>query len=363
MKMRVGVLCAAVGTAGMLAGVSCKKEKTAIPAEVIRPVVTMTVQAPGAGRERAFSGAAKASLYTPLSFRVAGTIAELPAKVGLKVRTGDLIARLDVKDYELQSKQSQAQFEQADAQLAQAKANYERVRQLYEAKNVSKSELDSVEAGFKSGTAQKESAAKALELARQQLSYCILKAPVDGSLAEVPVEMHQTVAAGQAIALLSSGDELEVEVGIPEAIIGRIKVGDMANVKFEAIPDRVFKAAVSQVGIQMSASTTYLVKLRLQEKDSRIRIGMVAETTFSFGAGENAAILVPAVAVSPTPDGKRFVWVFKPEASAVTKRMVKIGDLTSGGLEILDGLAPGEIIVTRGVNRMSEGMKVKLLAN
>lgn len=359
MKMRAVALCAAIGATC----VSCKNDQKDVPAEVVRPVVTMTVQARNAGRERSFAGAAKASLYTPLSFRVAGTIAELPAKVGLKVKSGDLVARLDVKDYELQWKQSQAQLAQADAQLVQAKADYERKRQLYEAKNVSKSELDGAEAGFKSAAAQRESAAKALELAKQQLGYCVLSAPLDGSLAEVPVEVQQAVSAGQPVAMLSSGDELEVEVGIPEALIGRIRVGDPAGVRFEAIPGRVFKAAVSQVGIQMSASTTYLVKLRLQEKDARIRIGMVAETTFSFGAGESAAILVPAVAVSPTPGGDRFVWVFQPESSTVAKRNVRIGDLTSDGLEIVEGLAPGETIVTRGVNRVSEGMKVKLLAN
>ena len=363
MKMRAIMLCAAVGAAGMLACVSCKKKQEPVSAEVVRPVVTMTVQDQGAGRRRSFAGVAKASLYTPLSFRVGGTISELPAKVGMNVKAGDLVARLDVKDYELQWKQSQAQLAHADAQLAQAKANYERSRQLYEARNISKSELDSNEAGFKSAAAQKESSAKALELAQQQLAYCVLNAPMDGALAEVPVEVQQAVSAGQPVAMLSSGEGLEVEVGIPESVIGRIRIGDVASVRFEAIPGRVFKAAVSEVGIQMSASSTYLVKLKLLEQDPRVRIDMIAEATFSFVAGENAPVLVPAVAVVPTPGGERFVWVFQPESSTVAKRNVKIRDLTSDGLEIVEGLAPGETIVTRGVNRLSENMKVRLLAN
>ena len=354
-----------VGAAALLAGAavfipSCSQPEQA-PVEAIRPVVTMLVPEPGAGRVRRFSGTARAALQTPLSFRVGGEIIELPAKRGQPVAEGDLIARVDSRDYELQVKQSEAQLAQAEAQLEQVRANYERTRQLYETQSVSKSDLDSQEAAYKSAAAQRDSAQKGLELARQQLEYCALKAPVAGSIASVPVELHQTVAAGQTIADLSSGDEMELEVGIPESLIGEIKTGQPAEVSFEAIPNARFEGRISEVGIAGSGSSAYPVKVKLLKSDSRIRLGMVGEASFSFAAAGRPALYIPAEAVAPGAGGQRFVWVFNPATETVARREVKIGALTSEGLEISEGLKPGERIVTRGVNRVSEGLKVRLM--
>ncbi len=339
----------------------CAK-KTVEQKAVIRPVVTYTVQAPEAGRVRVFSGTARAGVQTPISFRVGGEIMELPARMGMQVKAGDLIAKLDPKDYELQVKQNEAQLAQAEAQFEQAKANYERTRQLYETKSVSKSELDGQEASFKSAAAQVQSALKGLELSRQQLGYCTLMAPIAGSLDQVPVEVHQTVSAGQTIAMLSAGDNIDVSIGIPEALVSRVNVGDTAQVKFDAIPDAQFTARVSEVSTAAGESRAYPVKIRIVGKDERIRPGMVASATFSFkGDTGDSAITVPPVAVVPLPDGRRFVWVYAADQGTVTRRFVQVGSLTSEGLQIMEGLQPGEVIIIRGVHRLEEGMKVKLL--
>jgi RND family efflux transporter MFP subunit len=243
----------------------CAK-KTVEQKAVIRPVVTYTVQAPEAGRVRVFSGTARAGVQTPISFRVGGEIMELPARMGMQVKAGDLIAKLDPKDYELQVKQNEAQLAQAEAQFEQAKANYERTRQLYETKSVSKSELDGQDASFKSAAAQVQSALKGLELSRQQLGYCTLMAPIAGSLDQVPVEVHQTVSAGQTIAMLSAGDNIDVSIGIPEALVSRVNVGDTAQVKFDAIPDAQFTARVSEVSTAAGESRAYRSKSGLSAR-------------------------------------------------------------------------------------------------
>ncbi len=329
------------------------------PPPVIRPVVTMTVPEPGQGARRAFSGVARAAMQTPLSFRVSGEIVALPARRGQPVKAGDLIARLDPRDYELQVKQNEAQLAQAAAQLEQARAQYQRGRQLYETQNISKSELDAHEAAFKSAQAQRDLSQQALELARQQLAYCELRAPVDGALAAVPVENHQTAAAGQTIATLSAGDLMEIEVGIPEALISQVAAGKPAEVIFEAVPDTRFAGHAVEIGIEVGATGAYPVKVRLAQTDPRIRQGMLGEAFFEFQAG--ATLRIPPGAVVPAPDGGRHVWVYDPAASHVSRRAIRIGDLTSDGLAVLDGLRPGERIVIRGVNRMEDGLRVKLL--
>lgn len=354
--------CALALGLGLAAGgsLACGR-RAAPPAELVRPVITMKVQA-ATGRERWFSGTARAAIESQLSFRVGGEIRELPAKLGLAVKAHDLIARLDSKDYDLQAKQSQAQLAQAEAQLQQAQSSYERVRQQYETKITSKSELDGAQAAYKSALASRDAAQKGMELAKQQLDYCLLKAPMDGVIAAVPVEVHQTVAAGQTVALLAGGGDMEMRLGLPAALISQVKPADAATVVFDAIPGGQFKAGISEIGIESDATGTYPIKLRLLDQDPRIRSGMVGEARFSFPAdGAGSGLLVPPAAVVSTPAGERFVWVYAPDQGAVIRQPVTLGALTSDGLQVTAGLQPGMIIVIRGVHQLQDGQKVRLL--
>lgn len=353
----IGLICLAAVSVN-----SCGR-KQAEEKEIIRPVVTMEVQEPSV-RERTFSGTVKSAIETLLSFRVGGEILELPAKLGLRVKTGDLIAMLDTRDYDLQAKQNAAQLAQAEAQLKQAQAEYARVRQQYEANIISKSELDSQQAVYKSALASREAALKGLEMAIQQLAYCTLCAPLDGTIASVPVDVHQTVAAGQTVSTMAAGDKMEIQLGLPEALIACISVGDPAFVSLEAIPGVRLAARVNEVGVKADASGTYPIRVRLLEKEARVRPGMIGEATFSFerdSGGGGLVITIPAVSVVPTPSGERYVWVYQPDSGTVAKRMVKIGALTSEGVQIAHGLKAGEVIVTRGVHHLKDGMKVRLL--
>ncbi|NQU76605.1 MAG: efflux RND transporter periplasmic adaptor subunit, partial [Planctomycetes bacterium] len=210
---------------------SCGR-KQAEEKEIIRPVFTMEVSEPSV-RQRTFSGTAKSSIETPLAFRVGGKILEIPAKAGLRVEAGALIARLDPRDYDLQVQQSRAQLAQAEAQLKQSKAEYARVRRQYEANILSKSALDSQQAAYMSALASRNASQKGLEMALQQLQYCTLCAPLDGVIASVPVEAHQAVAAGQTVVTLTAGDKMEIQLGLPEALIGSVSVGVPAWVTFD----------------------------------------------------------------------------------------------------------------------------------
>jgi len=360
MKMQLfkGVASLLLGSL-LLSG--CGKKVVETPV-VIRPVMTIVAPEAGAVRQRTFSGTAAAAVETLLSFRVSGEIEALPVTKGSRVEAGDLIARLDAADYALQEKQSEAELANAHALLEQARGEYERSRKLYESDDTSKSALDSSRAAFKSAKASAESAAKGLELVRKQGGYCSLLAPEAGVIASVGVEIHETVAAGQTIAVLTSGDTLEINLGIPGALISQVEVGDPCRVRFDAVPGEDFEAIVKEVGIQTGASSTYPVSLALLQTDPRIRPGMVAEASLSFrGSTGDKAINIPPVAVVATPDGGHFLWIYQPESETVTRRGVQIGALTSDGLQILEGLAPGEIVVTRGVHQLTEGMRVTLL--
>ncbi len=329
-----------------------------------RPVKTVIVDEPRSKVTRSFSGMARASRDTVLSFRVPGSLQELPVRVGRRVVTGDLIARLDPKDYELKVKELEAQTAQARAAFNRARADYERVRGLYEVGNVSKSELDHAQAGFESAQAQREAVLKNLELVRQQLSYTRLHAPLSGSVSAVPVENFQTVQAGQPIAILSTDDDLEFEVGLPDHLIHQIQVGGEARVVFDILPGRPFKALVSEVSITPGPMSTFPVKLSLEEPSPRLRPGMIGTAHFELDQNDaKTFMLVPSESVFGLPSGEQAVWIVEPESKTVHQRKVKVGRLLPEGLQILSGIEGGDRVVVRGVHRLEEGHQVRLLGN
>lgn len=342
---------------------SCS-DKEQVTEEIIRPVRYTQVFSTGSDRMRSFSGSVRSEEESKLSFKVSGTIINLPVKLGDVVKKGQLIAQLDPKDYQLRVQESEASLTQVRAEARNAAANYERVRQLYENQNASLSDLDIARTQAESTQAQVRSIEKQLELTRFQLSYTKLSAPVDGSIASVDIEINENVNAGDTVALLTACCKLEVEVAIPESLISGIRDGDSVTVKLDALPGKSFSAVITEVGVAPTEfATTYPVTVRLDRTDPDIRSGMAAEVAFGFGSsGSVKRFIVPPIAVLEDRDG-RFVYIVEPDEAGlglVRKRLVTVGELTSEGLEITDGLSDGDLVVIAGVSNISDGLKVKV---
>lgn len=350
----------ALAVAALLA-LACGEEP--VVEKVLRPVRTETVAASGGARVRSFAGVAKAGLESQLSFRVAGTVELVPVTVGAAVRRGQVLAKLDPTDYELKVQEALAGLAQAEAAERNAEADYDRARGLYENNNASLRELDGARASAESARALVQASEKRLEQARQQLSYSTLRAPVDGQVASVDVEVNENVSPGQKVIMMTAGSDIDVEVALPGALIAEITVGDPAVVSFDALAGKRFQARVTEAGVAaVGAATTFPVTVRLDEADTDIRSGMAAEVDFSFDRGSASdRVVVPAVAVGEDRDG-RFVFVLEQAGSGagvVKRRGVSVGELTADGIEILDGLEEGERIVTAGTRRLSDGQEVK----
>jgi RND family efflux transporter MFP subunit len=347
--------------AALALSVGCSQEPA--PAEPeLRPIRSVTVRQAGGERTRTFSGTFRATTRSRLSFRVPGTVQQLPVSVGQSVRRGDLIAELDPQDYELQVQEARAGLAQARAAKRNAEAERDRVRELYENDNASLSAWDQARAAAESSEAQVESLAKRLELARRQYQYTRLTAPVDGAIAETWVEENENVQAGQTVVTLTSGTVPEVEIALPGKLIAEVDENDRVAVSCDAYPGEPLGALVTEVGVAAIGTTTYPVRVRLTEPRDLIRPGMAAEVTFRFSsASGDGQIVVPPVAVGEDRQG-RFVFKVEPggDGTAVVRRHgVAVGELTTEGLEILDGLTDGDVIATAGVRRLEDGLSVR----
>jgi RND family efflux transporter MFP subunit len=331
----------------------------------IRPVRTMEIFTGAGTRERAFSGVTRAGIEAVLSFRVPGTIIQLPIAVGRTVDEGQPIAVLDPADYRLQVQEAAAALAQSQANARNTRANYDRVRELYENENASLSELDAARAAAESGEASVSAAQTRLALARSQLSYTTLRAPLAGDIASITAEVNENVNTGQAIAVLNAGEIPEVEVAMPENLISGIKVGDDVTVTLDAIPGREFPATITEVGAAATgAGATFPVIVRFDAADPAVRPGMAASARFSFTATSVGDVVqVPPAAVTEDREGRYVYVVEQPEGGVGTirRRSVRVGELTASGLTVLEGLEDGDLLVTAGVSRVRDGQQVQLL--
>jgi RND family efflux transporter MFP subunit len=343
---------------------SCKGEKNKT-IEIIRPVRYEKVIKYGGDQTRTFTGVSKAGVETNLSFKVGGTINRLNAKDGDQLRAGQLIAVLDATDFNLQLDQTKAAQTQARVQMQNAKSSYDRMSQLYETGSVSVNDYEQAKAAYESANAGLSSARKQVQLAEQRVDYTRLRAPIAGRVASLNAEINENVMAGFTILTLTSGSDMEVTVGMPESFISMVKEGGDVDVRFSSMADRSFSGIITEVSyIVGSSSTTYPVTITLENPSEDIRPGMTANVTINLSSdSEKETILVPTVAVGEEND-ENFVYVIKiiqGDTATVHKRIVSVGELTGGGFEITEGLEDGEMVVTAGVSKLTEGLRVKLL--
>lgn len=357
---------------------SCGNDEESVAEKSTRPVRYAILKANDSDNSRTFSGTAIAAKESVLSFKVAGTLKTIPVKVGDVITTGDILAELDSTDLQVDLNAAQASLKtaQADAKAAQttmntSRSNYARIEKLYEADNVSLSEFEQARGEFETAKAQRlaalsqiTTAKTQLQAAKNQFNYSRLIAPFDGVVNTITVEENEEVTPGAGVIRLSGLENVEVKVNLSDLYISRIAKGMATKVTFPAIDKESFEGEVNEIPYAASDSPTYPVTITLISQDSRLRPGMAAEVHFQFGSSAQTGKLhLPADGVSEDSTGN-FVYVLKPaedNTALATKRAVQLGPLTAHGFEVVDGIEPGEIIATSGLQILLDGMKVKLL--
>jgi RND family efflux transporter MFP subunit len=351
-----------VAMAAVLAILGCEDAQE--EPEVIRPVRYVMVEGHDAAKQRTFSGVSKAGQESRLSFQVSGQVLDVPINVGDTVKKGDTIARMDPADYALQLQNAQASAAQSRAQERNAKATYERTRALYENQNASRQDLDADRTAYESGRAGLEAAHQQIRLRQRQLGYTHLKAPETGTLATVDIEVNEYVQAGELVATLLAGDQIEVSVSVPASVIRSIKKGAEAKARFNSLEGKVFPGTVTEVGVaSVGGATTFPVTVRLTEGQDQVRAGMSADVIFVFASEKGGPkYSLPISAVGEDREG-RFVYILEKTGNAlgtVHRAPVEVGEILSDGIEIIDGVKPGDLVVTAGVSRIYDGLQVRV---
>jgi multidrug efflux system membrane fusion protein len=361
--MRISVVIAMALSVILLACANGESDKI----EYYRPVRYERVSLYGGAQSRTFSGTAKAGTEARLSFRVSGTLIRLDVKVGERLTRGALIAQVDDADAQLNYEKSLVALEKSRIQKETAQSTLDRVKGLYENNNVSLQDYEGAKTSYATANAAHDADKKNVELQRRKLGYYKLYAPIDGILTAVNAEKNENVTPGMVIVVMNAGDDIEVEVGVSEFIISRIRKGETVTVRFTSIAGKVFDGVISEVAYKISGTaSTFPVTILLTAPTIDIRPGMSADVTFVFAANENPEtpiVIAPVAAVGETAQGN-FVYVLQQDSASiyrVEKRMIVVGKLLPEGFEIISGIRENELLATAGLHSLMDGMQVRLL--
>lgn len=401
--------------AAVLAGVSGLGTAPVLAQDTARPAKVFTVEQKDIALRRQYSGVVYPSQEVELSFRVSGRVIELPVRGATQVAEGDMIARLDPRDFEANISQLESQVDQASAQLQalrtgardeeiaaleaavaaaqaqvdQARDQAERTRQLAERGVAAKAKLDQDEAtlrvaeadlraqqeqlliGQSGGRTEDIEAAEAalrgleaqLSTAQSNLEDATLTAPFAGIVARRDIDNFTNVQAGQDVVLLQALSVINLAFDVPGAdVIALSNHGDpVLSVTFDNLPGPVLDADLVEFSTQADAATqTYRARVAVDVPEGLLILpGMVGQIDVIIQGSSTLAIQAPITSVAALPDGSAFVWVMDPETKTVSKRDVTLGRVSGDMVAISSGLEDGDIIVTAGLNKLQDGMHIR----
>jgi membrane fusion protein, multidrug efflux system len=354
-RKRLARLALGLGVLLLLAG--CKEEK---PVEqVIRPVKAMIVAEQSAERSRTFSGSVRARIESPLGFRVAGKITERLVNIGDEVKVGQVIARLDETDLKLSENSARAAVDSARTRLDVARDALNRAKALLPNGYIPKATVDQRQLEFDAAKASLESAEAQARQASNATGYAALASDKAGIVTAVSAEPGQVIAAGAPVVMLAETGAIEVALSVPEQEVAHLKPGQSVPLQLWANQDIRTDGQIREIGGQAdSASRTYSVRVSVPNPPAAMRLGMTATATLTLGAGE-AHVVVPVTALTQI-DGRDAVYVADRASQTVAPRFVATGPVGERGVELREGVKAGDVVVTGGVQFLTDGMKVRL---
>jgi multidrug efflux system membrane fusion protein len=347
---------AVVAALSVVAGCTPKTE----PATAVRPVKVMQVTARDAREIAAFAGEIRARHETDVAFRVGGKILERRVDLGETVKRGQILARLDPQDADLNAAAARATLAAALSDLEFARAELARYRDLLATNFVSQVVYDQKLSAFRAAEARRDAAQAQAGVSGNQAAYTSLVADVDGVVTAVSGEPGQVVTAGQAVMRIARVGEKDAIISVAENQLPLLRANPSARIMLWANPGKVYQGRVRDVAAAADVATrTYAVKVAVQDADEALRLGMSASVGFEAPGAQ--AILLPTTALTQTGDkagAKAAVWVVGPD-DRVAPVEVRVLRYTERGVVIGAGLKGGETVVIAGAHRLVAGQQVR----
>ncbi|MDA3961640.1 MAG: efflux RND transporter periplasmic adaptor subunit [Planctomycetota bacterium] len=347
--MRLLPLAAAAAVLFTAAGCGEAPEATVPEAPRAIKIATATT---GSDRANIFTGTIEPFQDVEAAFEVSGRIIESAVDEGQDVKKGDILARLDDRDFVSAKDAAAANYERA-------KADKERADLLIKDDAIARADYDRFTNSFTVSKSDMEKATKALE-------DTVLRAPFDGRVARKVVTDLRTIQATEPIFRIHDISRLKVEVSLPESMVvlatdmslERLRKEVKATARVTAFMQRAMDARLHEVSAMADPKTrTFLATMVIEPpQDLNVLPGMTA--VIEARRLYIKSLRIPAMSLRGGETGETFVWVID-DALSVHKRTVKAGEAQGDQVVILDGLEDGEEVAASGFIELTEGMSVR----
>jgi len=334
-------------------------------------VVEIAVPLPAAAGQR-YTATLIPREQVTVSFKVAGYVSEIMAGPsgtqildrGDPVSKGEVLARLRDAEYKAKVNTARFSLEEAKAAKTQASAQLEREARLSTGGYLAKSEFDKSKERADATAARVENAASQLEEAKIQLADTALTAPLSGIVAARSVERGVLVAPGTKAFVVADFSSMKAVFGVPDALVGALKAGRSLDVVIEAVA-RTVEGKITAVSPSADPKNrVYEVEVTIPNTDRALKDGMAAVVALG-GEPQHALPSVPLAAVV-RPRGKSEGYAVHVVESRDGKdrafaRVVRLGRVTGSRVEVLEGLATGDRVVTVGATLAKDGDPVRII--
>jgi RND family efflux transporter MFP subunit len=343
MQWRGGLLTA-------LALAACSPKVSPPPAAVDAVTVALATAAPASASTMLdVTGTVRLKRETQLGFSTAGRIAAIAVLEGQTVVPGQMLARLDPTGLD-------AAMASARAEAVRTEADRERMAALLAHGWVTRTRMESADAAAVAARSRVAQTSFDARLGR-------IVAPVSGIILRRAAEPGQIIAAGAPVLTLGElGSGYVLRLPVSDTALAGIHLGQAAEVTLPALSAAPVAAQVSEIAARGDDRTgTFQVELRLPPLPG-LRSGLIGTARLAGAVPAAGPVAVPATAVFAARADEGFVYVYRPNGT-VAARLVRLGAVDDRSVTITGGLAAGERVARTGVDRLRDGMKVRLAAD
>jgi RND family efflux transporter MFP subunit len=301
-------------------------------------------------------GSLEAEELVQITAEVEGAVSEVRFHEGDRVGPQTVLARIDPDRYRLEAQRAEASFQKARADAERARTDLKRREELAAQQLVAAEELNRARAEAEQLVAEAEATRAARDLAQQSLRKSEVRPPRAGVINTRTVETGQFVRTGTALATLVDVSRLRLRFKVSEGESLRAREGQPVSFRVSALGERAFQAGVYHVGEVADPATRQVEVLAWVKNPGELKPGFFAEVTLASET-RKGAVIVPEGAIQASDRG--FV-TYVVEGDKVRQRTVQIGLRTGTGVvEILSGVASGELVVVEGSDRLADGVTVQ----
>ncbi len=305
-------------------------------------------------------GNIKGGVEFKLSFEIPGVINSINYREGERYEEGALLISLKQDDILIRLKKAQAERNKSETAFSIAKEKYSEHKKLYKIGSIPKTTLDKVKLEVDSAQYDKEAVELEVKLNEAMLEKSNLYAPSDGMIGELYVEEGEALTPNTMIGSHVSTDMVYAEFGVVERDVSKLALGQKARVYVDAYADKTFEGVVENVApVVTGSSRTATVRVRLENSEGLLLPGMFARIKILLYSKRNA-LVVPADSVQGKQE-EASVFVVDPRTNKVSKRKIKIGYTRPDYSQVDAGLEEGELVCVSGLEKLEEGMEVKVV--